>query len=44
VLAGWTVLRFTWQDLTQCPDKVVSEILAALHDRQIGLIHSAQRG
>lgn len=30
VLAGLTVLRFTWHDLTQCPDKVVTDIRVAL--------------
>jgi very-short-patch-repair endonuclease len=30
VLAGWTVLRFTWQDLTVRPDEVVAEIRVAL--------------
>lgn len=30
VLAGWTVLRFTWHDLTSRPDAVVAEIRAAL--------------
>lgn len=38
VAAGWTVLRFTWQDLTQQPEKVVSAIqrvLGALN-HQIG--------
>ncbi len=44
VLAGWTVLRFTWHDLTQRPDEVIAEIRIALHDRQNGLIHRAQRG
>ena len=29
-LAGWTVLRFTWHDLTQRPDAVVAEVRAAL--------------
>lgn len=29
-LAGWTVLRFTWHDLTSDPERVVREILAAL--------------
>lgn len=29
VLAGWTVLRFTWHDLTQRPEQVVAEIRAA---------------
>lgn len=30
VLAGWTVLRFTWHDLTQRPATVIAEIRAAL--------------
>lgn len=30
VLAGWTVLRSTWQDLTGRPHTVVAEIRAAL--------------
>jgi very-short-patch-repair endonuclease len=30
VLAGWTVLRFTWQMLTVCPDQVVADIRRAL--------------
>lgn len=30
VLAGWTVLRFTWQDLMSRPQAVVAEIRAAL--------------
>lgn len=30
VLAGWTVLRFTWHDLTRNPDRVINEIRAAL--------------
>jgi very-short-patch-repair endonuclease len=29
-LAGWTVLRFTWQDLTCHPETVVAQIRAAL--------------
>jgi very-short-patch-repair endonuclease len=33
VLAGWTLLRFTWHDLTQRPDSVVAEIRAALTTR-----------
>jgi very-short-patch-repair endonuclease len=28
VLAGWTVLRFTWHDLTHSPDQVIAEIIA----------------
>lgn len=30
VLAGWTVLRFTWHDLTNRPDAVIAEIKATL--------------
>jgi hypothetical protein len=30
VLAGWTVLRFTWHDLMSRPQAVVAEIRAAL--------------
>jgi very-short-patch-repair endonuclease len=30
VLAGWTVLRFTWRDLAQRPEQVIAEIRAAL--------------
>jgi very-short-patch-repair endonuclease len=30
VLSGWTVLRFTWSDLTTRPDWVIAQILAAL--------------
>ncbi len=30
VLAGWTVLRFTWHDLMSRPKEVVAEIRAAL--------------
>lgn len=30
VAAGWTVLRFTWRDLTQRPDYVISTIRAML--------------
>lgn len=33
VLAGWTVLRFTWHDLTERPGSVVAEIRAALTAR-----------
>jgi len=28
--AGWTVLRFTWHDLHQAPDRVVREVRTAL--------------
>lgn len=30
VTAGWTVLRFTWLDLTQCPDMVLDTLCNAL--------------
>ena len=30
VLAGWTVLRFTWADLTEDPTRVVVVVRAAL--------------
>ncbi len=30
VLAGWTVLRFTWADVTERPDQVVALITRAL--------------
>jgi very-short-patch-repair endonuclease len=30
VRAGWTVLRFTWHDLTRAPRSVVAQIVAAL--------------
>lgn len=33
VLAGWTVLRFTWQDLTTRPEAVVREVRKALGSR-----------
>lgn len=32
-LAGWTVLRFTWHDLTQRPEQVLTEIKSALARR-----------
>jgi very-short-patch-repair endonuclease len=44
VLAGWTILRFTWHDLTERPTEVISETRAALHDRHLGLISRARRG
>lgn len=31
VSAGWTVLRFTWADLTEHPESVIARILDALH-------------
>lgn len=33
VLAGWTVLRFTWDDLTQRPDDVIAEVRKAIMKR-----------
>jgi len=39
VAAGWTVLRFTWQDLTERPDEVVAtvrEMCRSLADRGLG--------
>jgi very-short-patch-repair endonuclease len=30
ILDGWTVLRFTWQDLIQRPAKVIADIRTAL--------------
>jgi very-short-patch-repair endonuclease len=30
VLGGWTVLRFTWHDLAEHPDRVISTIRSAL--------------
>jgi very-short-patch-repair endonuclease len=37
VLAGWTVLRFTWHDLTTRPDAVTTEIRLALMNKITGL-------
>ncbi|WP_196073085.1 DUF559 domain-containing protein [Nakamurella alba] len=31
VLAGWTVLRFTWRQLQDEPDRVIAEVRGALH-------------
>jgi very-short-patch-repair endonuclease len=33
-VAGWTVLRFTWHDLTQRPEAVIAEIRAVMARRQ----------
>lgn len=33
VRAGWLVLRFTWDDITRCPDDVVAQIRSALRQR-----------
>lgn len=30
MLHGWRVLRFTWLDLTEYPDRVIAEIRSAL--------------
>jgi very-short-patch-repair endonuclease len=30
VLRGWTILRFTWKQVTECPDEVAATVLAAL--------------
>jgi very-short-patch-repair endonuclease len=32
-LAGWQVLRFTWLDLTEYPDRVIAEIRSAISAR-----------
>lgn len=37
VAAGWTVLRFTWQDLTERPDDVVFAIRSALDRLGVGV-------
>jgi hypothetical protein len=36
VLAGWTVLRFTWDDLVHRPAHVLTEIREALGDQHLG--------
>ncbi len=33
VAAGWTVLRFTWRDLTERPDEVVRTVVSLLAER-----------
>jgi very-short-patch-repair endonuclease len=33
-LLGWQVLRFTWLDLTEHPQRVIAEIARALHQRR----------
>ena len=30
ILLGWQVLRFTWRDLTEAPDRVISELKRAI--------------
>lgn len=32
-LAGWKVLRFTWLDLTEYPDRVIAEVKHAIRER-----------
>jgi very-short-patch-repair endonuclease len=32
-LAGWQVLRFTWLDLTEYPDRVIATIRSAISAR-----------
>lgn len=34
-LNGWQVLRFTWLDLTEHPERVIAEIAAAIRRRQL---------
>lgn len=36
ILAGWTVLRFTWHDLTSRPQTVIAQIKAAVQRSWIG--------
>ncbi len=33
VLLGWTVLRFTWLDLTTTPERVIAEVQRAISAR-----------
>lgn len=33
ILAGYVVLRFTWLDLTEYPDRVIAEVKHALRER-----------
>ncbi len=33
VLAGWTILRFTWEDLVQHPETIIEQVEAALAAR-----------
>jgi len=33
ILSGWQVLRFTWIDLTEYPDRVIAEIRRAISAR-----------
>ncbi|CAB4916936.1 unannotated protein [freshwater metagenome] len=38
VLAGWTVLRFTWEQITSHPDEVVRQVVLAVKARGLGQI------
>jgi very-short-patch-repair endonuclease len=31
-LAGWRILRFTWEEITNSPERVVSTVARALED------------
>jgi len=42
IRAGWTVLRFTWRDLTQRPAYVVATIRQLLQDRRSGYGSASQ--
>jgi very-short-patch-repair endonuclease len=45
VLAGWTVLRFTWADLNHRPGQVIAEIRDALgHDHRFSAATRVERG
>lgn len=45
VLAGWTILRFTWHDLTTRPTQVIAEIHAALNqDHRFSARNRENRG
>lgn len=41
-LAGWQVLRFTWLDLVEYPDRVIAEIRRAISELRVGT--RGQRG
>ncbi|HEX6236523.1 MAG TPA: DUF559 domain-containing protein [Acidimicrobiales bacterium] len=36
VLAGWTILRFTWDDYRRHPDRIVREVERALSLGAVG--------
>jgi very-short-patch-repair endonuclease/predicted transcriptional regulator of viral defense system len=42
IRAGWTVLRFTWADISYRPDYVVASIRAILHSPNVGSFLSAR--